>query len=135
MALLSVPFQGSWKRQWRKRKYQRLSPSRKTLQVVKLGGGKKEKRGWKIRSIPKLRFKFLSPLKLWRKIKTGYMDMMLRLAGKTGALNGTGTSVYGGRRIPQARKVSLAYKEQEFENRIVYEIYKSLVASMELNPR
>lgn len=103
---------------------------------MKLGaGGKRERRGWKIRAIPKLRLKFLSPLNLWAKIKIAYMDMMLKLAGKAGALNGTGVSVYGGKRIPQARKASLVYKDQEFENRIIYEIYKSLVVSMELNPR
>lgn len=132
MDLPANPFNGSLKRHWRRRKYRRLNGSRNNVKIVKFGGNK-SKRAWKIRPIPKLRLKFASPLNLWTKFKTAYMNMMLRLAGNVGATN-TG-NVFGGKMIPEARHVPLTCKNNEFENRLVYEIYKSLVVSMEMNPR
>ncbi|KAL3525491.1 hypothetical protein ACH5RR_013863 [Cinchona calisaya] len=135
MGLLANPFNGNLKRQWRRRKYKRLNSSRKNVKLIKFGGNKeKRSSAWKIRAIPKLRLKFASPLKLWTKFKNAYMTMMLRLAGNVGGMNNNG-SVFGGKRIPKGRQVPLTYKNQEFENRLIYEIYKSLVVSMELNPR
>lgn len=100
---------------------------RKNMKVVKFGGN--SKRGWKIRVAKKLKLKMsLSPLKLWKKIKTGYVNMMLNLG------NG-GSSVFGEKRIPQARQLQITYAPTEFENRLVLEIYKSLVASRELSSK
>lgn len=120
------------KRQWRRRKYSRLDSAvenRKNIKIVRFGG-KVKRRVWKLR---KLRFKFSSPLNLWKKFKNAYMNMMLKLSSSVSALN-TGGS-FGTKRIPKARTVPLAYNKTEFENRLVYEIYKSLVVSMELNTR
>lgn len=89
------------------------------------------KRAWRIKVAPKLRFKMgtlsSSPLKLWRKLKNGYVNMMLNLAND-------GTNVFGQKRIPKARQLPpVSYSPSEFEKRLVFEIYKSLVASRELH--
>ncbi|KAL3527009.1 hypothetical protein ACH5RR_011665 [Cinchona calisaya] len=136
MDLLSNPFNGiSLKRQWRRRKYKRLNGSsrKNNVKIVKFGGDKK-KRAWKIRAIPKLRLKFASPLRLWKKFKNAYMNLMLSFAGNVGAMNCG--NVFAGKSVTNARQASLTYKNSnEIENRLIYEIYKSLVVSMEMNPR
>ncbi|CAM8997936.1 unnamed protein product [Rhodiola kirilowii] len=114
-------------RYWRKRQYNRLNGEthniRRSGKVVRLG------RLRKLRPIKKLRL--VSPCKLWRRFKDAYVDMMLRLAGSVGELN-TGNG-FGAKHIPKARGVKLeCTAREEFEKRIVYEIYKSLVASRQL---
>jgi hypothetical protein len=88
-------------------------------------------RVWRIRAVPKLRLKIGSPLKLWTKLKNAYMNTMLSLAGNVGHLSNN--NVFGGKRIPKARQVPLAYSFEEIENRLIVEIYKAL-ASRELTP-
>ncbi|KAK1357481.1 hypothetical protein POM88_050737 [Heracleum sosnowskyi] len=121
----------SIRRSVKRRGYTRVSDDEtnreyKNMKVVKFGGN--SKRGWKIRVAKKLKLKNLSPLKLWKKIKTRYVNMMLNLG------NGGG-SVFGQKRIPQARQLQITYAPTEFENRLVLEIYKSLVASRELSTK
>lgn len=58
------------------------------------------------------------------------MNMMIRLAGTVGHL--TAENQFGGKRIPKARKVALGYSSYEFDQRLVYEIYKNLSATHEL---
>lgn len=120
----------SIRRSVKRRGYKRVSDDEgeyKNMKVVKFGGN--SKRGWKMRVVKKLKLKMnLSPLKLWKKIKTGYVNMMLSLG------NGGG-SVFGEKRIPQARQLQITYAPTEFENRLVLEIYKSLVASRELSSK
>ncbi|KAL1824130.1 hypothetical protein ACET3Z_010908 [Daucus carota] len=122
----------SIRRSVKRRGYTKVSDDenteRKNMKVVKFGANS-NKRGWKVRVAKKLKLKMkLSPLKLWKKIKTGYVNMMLNLG------NG-GASSFGQKRIPQARQLQITYAPSEFENRLVLEIYKSLVASRELNTR
>lgn len=100
---------------------------RKSVKTVTLGGS--PKRTWRIKSVPKLKFKLIlsSPVRLWRKLKNGYMNMMLNL-GSSSSANG-----FGEKRIPKARQSSsTTYTPTEFDNRLVFEIYKSLVTSHEL---
>lgn len=117
---------------WRKRKYQRLDGNgRKNIKVLRFGG--KNQKGtiiWRIKTIPKLKLKIFSPSKIWSKFKNAYVNMMLHLAGNMNNEN----HVFGGKRIPKAREIELAYTNTEFENRLIYEIYKSMVPSMELYP-
>uniref|UniRef100_A0A5B7A7E7 Uncharacterized protein n=1 Tax=Davidia involucrata TaxID=16924 RepID=A0A5B7A7E7_DAVIN len=132
MEMFSKESSGSQlKRYWRRRQYQRLdgaAKSRKNVKIIKIGGSPR-RRFWKIKAIPKLRLKIIaSPLKLWTKFKNAYMNMMLNLAGNVGTLN-TG-NVFGGKRIPKARQVYST--TDEFENRLLFEIYKALMASKEL---
>lgn len=129
--LSSNPLSGSLKGSRKRRGYNRYdggaASSRKNMKIVRFGGIP-DQRSWRIKVVPKLRLKSmaagLSPLKLWRKVKDGYVNMMLNLAG-----NGT---AFGGKRIPKARQLPASYAPTEFDNRLVLEIYKSLVASREL---
>ena len=98
------------------------------MKMVRFGG--KQRRFWRIRQIPKLHLSMVSPLKLLAKLKNAYMSMMLNLAGSVGAMSaGNG---FGGKRIPKARQVLIAYSNEEFDQRLVLEIYKSMIASREL---
>ncbi|KAK9271691.1 hypothetical protein L1049_002054 [Liquidambar formosana] len=133
MDILPNPSKGSLNRYWRRRKYHRLDGAitgqNKNVRLARFGGGR-TKKFWKIRAVPKLRLKAFSPLKLWTRFKNAYMDMMLNLAGSVGHLNGG--NVLEGKRIPKKRQVPLVYSSDEFENRLVYEIYKAMIASREL---
>ncbi|KAM7520283.1 hypothetical protein LguiB_019245 [Lonicera macranthoides] len=133
MQNLSNPFNSSSKTYWRRRRYQRLggATNRKNLKTVRFGGG--PQRSWRIKVIPKLRLKpvILSPFKIWSKLKNAYVNMMLNLAGKVGHSNNV--NVFGEIRIPKARQVSkAAYSTNDFNNRLILEIYKSLMVSHEL---
>ncbi|PIA63671.1 hypothetical protein AQUCO_00201190v1 [Aquilegia coerulea] len=133
MELISSPFSGSIKRNWRRRQYQRLDGSvnrEDTMKIARLGG--KRKRLWRIRAIRKLKlgFKTVSPINLLAKLRDSYINMMLGIAGNVGSLNCD--SFFGGKRIPKARTVRKVSKAEEFETKLVYEIYKALMASREL---
>ncbi|KAH1081905.1 hypothetical protein J1N35_021666 [Gossypium stocksii] len=129
MEFLQKPIPGTLKRYWRRRRYQRLHGGevikKKNVKVTKIGA--RSGRFWKIKAIPKLRWR---PMKLLTKLKNGYMNMMIRLAGTVGHL--TTENQFGGKRIPKARKVALGYSSYEFDQRLVYEIYKNLSATHEL---
>ena len=139
MERISRPFNG--KNYWRKKGYNLLDGAalpRRTTQVVQIkGDGGKPRRLWRLKRAPKLGYSYLkkmvrSPKKLWLKFKEGYINMMLRLAGDMGHINGGG--LFEKKRISQARKVPLKYKNmEEFEARLVLEIYKSLSTSKGLS--
>ncbi|KAL8123896.1 uncharacterized protein LOC141718401 [Apium graveolens] len=126
----SSPFDGSSKSYHHKRPsgYNgTFNGRRKGAKTVTLGGS--PKRSWRMRTVPKLKFKLIlsSPMRLWRKLKNGYMNMMLNL-GSLGSANGLGE-----KRIPKARQASTAtYTTTKFDNRLVFEIYKSLMTSHEM---
>ncbi|KAL1824134.1 hypothetical protein DCAR_0312176 [Daucus carota subsp. sativus] len=128
--LLSNPLNGTMKRFQRTRKgHKRINwsgPNRNNMDTVRLGGS--PRRAWRIRVVPKMRFKRVlsSPSRLWKKLKTGYVNMMLNLAKNQSA------NVFGGKRIPMGRQFPTgSYTSAEFDKRLVLEIYKSLVASRE----
>ncbi|KAK8711928.1 hypothetical protein V6N13_147184 [Hibiscus sabdariffa] len=133
MEFLKKPIPGTLKRFWRRRRY-RLNGgeairNRKKIKVVRMGGG--SQRFWKIKATPKLRCRMIGwPMKVLRKLKDGYMNMMLRLAGSVGYLSKE--NEFGGKRIPKARKVALGYSNSEFDQRLLYEIYKNLIPAREL---
>ncbi|KAF8399067.1 hypothetical protein HHK36_014933 [Tetracentron sinense] len=132
MEKLESPFYGSLKRYWRRRRYQRLDgtvTSKKTVKMARFRGGN-NKRFWRIRVIPKLRLKIVSPLKLLGRLRDAYVNMMLGLAGNVRYFN-SGNS-FGDKRIPKARQVPMLSPYQDIDSRLVYEIYKSLMASREL---
>lgn len=126
MEIFSNPFSGSIKRYRRRRGYKRLD-GRKSTKTIRIGGG--PKRSWRIKVAPRLRLKmaFLSPLKLWGKLKNTYVNMMLNLAGSAGNLNNR--NLLARKRNPKAREIHSGYSVNEFENRLAFEIYKALVAS------
>ncbi|XP_041002367.1 uncharacterized protein LOC121248076 [Juglans microcarpa x Juglans regia] len=135
MELIPKPIQGSLKRCWRRQRYQRLhdsKTSRKNLKITRLGDRGARRRGWRIRAIPKLRWKIGSPLKLWSMLKNTYINMMVNLAGNVGYLNTA--NVFGAKRIPKGRRQGPSvYTVEEVENRLIFEIYKVLQASREVS--
>jgi hypothetical protein len=97
--------------------------------MTRFGGS--PRRVWKIKAVPKLRIlkSIASPLKLMSKLKNAYINMMLGMAG-----NVDGTNVFGNKRVPRGRQVKAPnYPSEAFEKRLVYEIYKNLLATRELS--
>ncbi|XP_031108370.1 uncharacterized protein LOC116012835 [Ipomoea triloba] len=123
-------FNGAIKRAWRRRKYRRVEGTRKSVKVVRFGS----KRSWRIKAVPKLRWKMLSPVKLWTRLKNAYVKMMLSFAGNVGYLGAGAGNGIEQKRIAGGKGKKMGYTTTEFENRLMYEIYKSLVPSMELYP-
>ncbi|KAK9141736.1 hypothetical protein Syun_011136 [Stephania yunnanensis] len=135
MELLSMNFiNGGLKRYWRRRRYQRLDGTaawtgRRNLKVVRFGGDKSggsTRRFWRIRAIPKLRMKIFNPIKVLAKVRDAYVNMMVGWVGSD--------SFFGDKRIPRARQVERksSKRVEEFEVKLIMEIYKSLKASREL---
>ena len=136
MDRISRPFNG--KNYWKEKGYNLLDgvESKRKIQVVKINGDggsniNKFKRFWRVRK--SLKFKgfnkvILSPKKLWNKFKDGYVNMMLKMAGEVGKTNGG--IEFENKKILQARNVRVKHKNQEeFEARLVIEIYKALQTS------
>ncbi|KAL2329493.1 hypothetical protein Fmac_017074 [Flemingia macrophylla] len=124
---------GGIKSYLRRRRYGRLhggaTTGRRKMMVVRLKSS--PRKYWKIRALPRLRWVVRSPLKMLRKLKNAYMNFMLRVAGKVGAINVD--NIFGEKRIPKA-PLSKGYSGAEFEARLIFEISKTLVAAHELYP-
>ncbi|CAO2817219.1 unnamed protein product [Amaranthus hypochondriacus] len=135
MDRISTPFNG--KNYWRKKGYNLLDgvENKRKIQVVKINGNggsnNKFKRFWRVRKSLKLKGLknvIISPKKLWNKFKNGYVNMMLKMAGEVGKINGG--IEFEKKKISQARNVRVKFKnQQEFEARLVIEIYKALQTS------
>lgn len=125
----------SLRRHWRRRKYQRISGathSKRKLQVLRLGGGAadapRRRRLWRIRRIPKLHWKIVSPIKLLAKLSDAYAGMMICLANKMA--NG---GFLRGKKPAKPRHLVWASTGDQVDTRLVEEIYKQLVASRRLS--
>ncbi|XP_039116374.1 uncharacterized protein LOC120251791 [Dioscorea cayenensis subsp. rotundata] len=126
---------------WRRRKYIKLESSgSKTagVRVVRLGDGthhqSTHRRFWRLKRVIKLKIKAWSPFRLMAKLRDAYIDAMLRLAGKGSGLTiSAGPEPLWDRRIPRSRTVKPA--RTEFEQRLIFEIYRSLVVSGEIAPK
>ncbi|GAB4827926.1 hypothetical protein Ancab_034810 [Ancistrocladus abbreviatus] len=140
MEIISRPFNG--RNYWRRRGYKLLdgatTTNKRKLQVVKLRGddsSSSPSRFWRLKKAPiklrRLKMIFCSPKSLWNKFKDGYINMMLRLAGEVGYL--TAGSAFQAKRITKARKVPIKYSNEEFESRLVMEIYRALSTSRGLS--
>ncbi|XP_050229435.1 uncharacterized protein LOC126678583 [Mercurialis annua] len=132
MELISTPLNRFWRR--RRNRYEKLDGSgtrgRKNMKVIRFGGGDKSnspprRRGWRMKAVKKLKILKIAcfyPLNLIRKVKNAYVNMMVHLSNDS--------HVFGNKRIPKARQASpIAYSNEEFETRMVYEIYKALKAT------
>ncbi|WCJ25314.1 hypothetical protein M5689_007207 [Euphorbia peplus] len=133
MELLSSPITRTWRRYWRRKRYQRIDrgvrSGRRNMKVIRIGDhGSPARRVWKVKAARLRILKIASsPLKLLSKIRNAYMNMMLNLAGNVGYLNND--NFFGNKRIPKARETSARITNQEFEDRLVLEIYKALKAT------
>ena len=137
MDTLGSPFNGSMKGQWKRRQYKRLdgksstTPNRKKVKIIRLGG--RSRRFWRIKSVPKFHFiKIASPLKLWEKLKNGYIKMMLSFAGNVSSLSNYG-DFFHVKLISENhhRAPHVACAKKEFERKMVFENFKALMASKE----
>ncbi|XP_042483041.1 uncharacterized protein LOC122079603 [Macadamia integrifolia] len=134
--MTSIPVYGSLKRYWSRRSYSRLKDGfnvKKNIRVLRLGGYSSRRRSsWRIRAIPKLQLKMKYPMKMWRKLRDGYINMMLGFAGNVGGYSDN--SVFGGKRIPRSRPIPQIskYDSNEFDQRLALHIFNSLLASREL---
>ncbi|KAI5428141.1 uncharacterized protein LOC127126829 [Lathyrus oleraceus] len=123
------------KRYLSRRGYRRLdygtttTGQRKKIQIIRMRG---PHRDWRIRTSPKLRWMIRSPLKLVTKVKSIYMNFMLKLAGNVGGSLNTDNK-FGVKKTLKARQgSSKGYSGDAFEARLIFEISKTLVASHEL---
>ncbi|XP_042502611.1 uncharacterized protein LOC122079896 [Macadamia integrifolia] len=141
MDMSSIPIYGSLKRYWSGRTYQRLDGGgfivRKKLRVLRLGGNNSTRRSSsssttsKIRETPKLQLKIRKwPMKVLGKIREGYINMMLRLAGNVGYLEDP-RNIFGEKRIPRGRPIPSVSKLNEFDKKLVLKVYNSIATSRE----
>lgn len=128
MDILQIPNFGNLKRNWRRRRYQRLddaSNNKKKLRIARLGS--KKPRGFKLRIIPKLRLKFISPIRIFSKFHEAYVNTMIRLVGynKTGIIEG--------KRVPRREPIPMVSTSSNeiVDGRLVLEIYKRMLSSRE----
>jgi len=123
---------GGIKRYLRRQRYRRLhggaATGRRKMAIIQLRG---PRRHWRLRTSGRFRWLMRSPLKMLAKLKNVYMNLMLKMAGKTRAINSD--KIFGAKRIPNPRHVSKKYACDEFEARILFEISKTLVPSYELH--
>ncbi|KNA13161.1 hypothetical protein SOVF_119280 [Spinacia oleracea] len=141
MERISKPFNG--RNYWNKKGYNLLDgaiETKRNIQVVKFNGGPKNesskfRRFWRIKKTLKFSLKkaiISSPKKLWKNFKNGYINMMLKMAGGVGQIDGV--SEFERRKTSQSRTFQVKYKNQdEFEARLVLEIYKALSTSKGLS--
>ncbi|KAJ9564388.1 hypothetical protein OSB04_000354 [Centaurea solstitialis] len=99
------------KRAWRRKRYRRLQKD-----------GNRNPGFWKIKSVPRLQLKKVSPIRMWIKLKNAYIKMMLRLGGTQDVFGST----------KSRRQTSNGYSIDEFQRRLIYEISKNLIVSREL---
>ncbi|XP_042502573.1 uncharacterized protein LOC122079875 [Macadamia integrifolia] len=133
----SIPIYGSLKRYWSGRTYQRLDGGgvivRKKLRVMRLGGNstRQSSLSSKLREISKLQLKIYRwPMKVLRKIRESYINMMLGLAGNVGYFEDP-KNVFGEKRIPRGRPIPSVSKLNEFDKKLVLKVYNSIAASRE----
>ncbi|CAI0451017.1 unnamed protein product [Linum tenue] len=135
MQIFGTKFHSTGDRYWRSKRYQKLQDGatrNKNVRIARLGDD--NNKVWKIKVVPKLRLRVVAaaPVKLAARLKNGYMDMMVRLAGSVGYLNTQ--MVFGNKRVPKARQVWMSCSDEQFQRRIVCEMLKNISAAHELNP-
>nr|XP_019710381.1 uncharacterized protein LOC105057427 [Elaeis guineensis] len=120
-------YKGGLKGYWKRRAYHRLDGTgggSRRRSRAELGGGRK-RRFWRIRiARPRLRFlaRAPSPKRFLARIRDAYVRMMLSFAS-TGAV-AAGYADYGGDAVARFRQPQL----KEYDEKMIVEIYKSLVA-------
>ena len=134
MEIIARPFNG--RNYWKKNGYTLLngaSTTHRKTEVAHFHGddqtpSKKKRWLWRLRKAPAVLAR-LSPKRVWGRLRDGYINMMLRVAGNVGRM--AGGAELTGKKIPRARKGRTVKKRrvEEFEARLVLEIYKALATS------
>ncbi|KAL5202548.1 hypothetical protein ABZP36_013500 [Zizania latifolia] len=126
---------------WGRRKYQRLEAANgggKTRGTQRLGGRRGGGWGLRLRRLLRVRVRVAAALSPWRllaRIRDAYVGGMLAVSRKasTMALPNAPEGLWP-RRVPRRKQLPSPRPGQltDFEQRLVVEIYKSIVASKEL---
>ncbi|EHA8590334.1 hypothetical protein COCNU_scaffold017193G000010 [Cocos nucifera] len=118
-------FKRGLKGYWKRRAYQRLDGGggRRRRSRAELSGGRR-RRFWRIRVVPRLRFlaRMASPKRFLARVRDAYVRMMLSFAS-SGAID-AGYAGYGGAAVAGFGRPQL----KEYDEKMIVEIYKSLVA-------
>lgn len=116
---------------WRRRGYQRLNESgRRRRNQVELGSNRR-RRFWRIKIKPKLKIlKMTSPKKFFVWLRDAYVKMMMGFANSR--VIGAGGYVAG---VPDGIAAFGQRPLKEYDEKMVIEIYKSLVMAQGLVPR
>ncbi|KAL5722061.1 hypothetical protein ACHQM5_005629 [Ranunculus cassubicifolius] len=125
-----APFYGSIQRYRLRRKYQLLGITAKDKRAIRLGG--KGRRSWNVKVIRKLKlgFRILSPIKILAKLRNAFNNLLgSNQAGNVGCLNMG--SVCDQKRLEKGN-VAKVHVVDEFESKLVFEIYRRLKDSREL---
>ncbi|EAY99142.1 hypothetical protein OsI_21101 [Oryza sativa Indica Group] len=130
---------------WGRRKYQRLEAANgggKTRATQQLGGARRGGAGWGLRLRRLLRVRvrvarawLSSPARLLARIRDAYVGGMLAVSRKASGMSlPNAPEGLWPRRVPRRKQLPAARPGQltDFEQRLVVEIYKSIVASKEL---
>lgn len=104
------------------------------MRVARLGGN--VKRSWKVRVMPRLRLRLRillpSPVRILARMRDAYVDAMLRLSGKAGSLRSGADLSFGVQKVPKAKARVSKSAIEDFESRLLFEIYKSIAESRQL---
>ncbi|KAL6618729.1 hypothetical protein ACP70R_033868 [Stipagrostis hirtigluma subsp. patula] len=119
---------------WRRRKYHRLDGGDKATHQ-RLGAAR-QRGGWRRRLRVRVRVILAAPRRALARARDAYVGGMLALARRASALAlpGGPDSLWA-RRVPRRKQQQLPAAPQPtaFEQRLILEIYKSIVASKELS--
>lgn len=139
MDIVHLAYYERLNRYWRRRKYQRIngaSHGKRKLKILRLGGGAADAPRhhlWRIRRVPKLYWKMISPIKLLAKIRDAYVSMMICLANKMANTDINGGLFKSKKNIAKQREVSILVSSgEQVDSRLVLEIYNRLAASRQL---
>lgn len=121
---------------WRRRRYERLEGSTRSRKKNRVQLGEKgRKRFGRIKIKPRFRWlRLVSPKKLLIKLRDGYVKMMLSFANSAALSGGYGYGYGSGFGIGEGvGAVGLGRPPlKEYDEKVIVEIYKSLVAQKQL---
>ncbi|RCV16419.1 hypothetical protein SEVIR_3G138400v4 [Setaria viridis] len=125
---------------WRRRKYHRLEAADggKSRVTRQLGASRRGGGGWgAVRRLRvRVRVALAAPRRALARARDAYVGAMLALARRASAITlpGGGPDGLWTKRVPRRKQLPApsAARTTEFEQRLIFEIYKSIVASKEL---
>lgn len=117
-------------RYMRRRHYQRLKVNIKHPRVTRLGG--RRNRYLKIIRKLKLGFKAISPIKLLGKFREAYINTMFSHRGNAGTVSGETAVGQPWTPVPSSVRNLKVSKREEFETKLISELYTALMGWREL---
>ncbi|KAK3189386.1 hypothetical protein Dsin_028947 [Dipteronia sinensis] len=128
------------KRYLRRRRYKKLSASthhsyKRKIRVSRLGSpGSNCGRQWRIKRMPRIQLKIVSPIKVLTKFHEAYVNMMIYFANKmANSSHNNIEGVFRGKKVARGRQIALVSSGEEVDSKLVMEIYKRISASQQSN--